>query len=266
MNTFKKITLAAFAMVAALCSPVRAEIAAGTYSMEFDGSVSLWDISGTYSENIDGIAMDYTISVDPSGKITGNGSIAMDDVSLGNMDMDFTFSGTVKTSGTVNRVDLKMTLKAGGVIEGYDFTLKMSMNERLEINSETRMMLGTVSGKVSISVRGFGSESMVIDPTDVALELPIDMDGSWNLVITATPTNTKIGGTGSIVLSNGSSYGFSLSGSYKASLDISKISLKGGITNKAMSFNFEAVCNGPGITPKKLKGKALGQSLVFAGN
>lgn len=262
---FRKITLAGFAVFVALFSPVCAEIAAGTYRMEFDGDVSLWDISGTYSETIDGMTMDYTISVDPSGKIIGTGSMTMDN-NLGDLDMDFTFSGTVKTSGTVTRVDLSITMKASGVAEGYPFTLKMAVKEKLEIDSDTRMMVGTMSGKISISVKGYGSESMKIDPTDVALELPFDMDGSWELVINSSAVGTKIAGTGAIILSNGSTYGFSVNGSYNASSDISKIALKGGAANKSMTVSIEAICAGPAITPRKLKGKALGQSLKFVGN
>lgn len=265
MSMFRKITLAGFAVFVALFSPVCAEIAAGTYRMEFDGDVSLWDISGTYSETIDGMTMDYTISVDPSGKIIGTGSMTMDN-NLGDLDMDFTFSGTVKTSGTLTRVDLSITMKASGVAEGYPFTLKMAVKEKLEIDSDTRMMVGTMSGKISISVKGYGSESMKIDPTDVALELPFDMDGSWELVINSSAVGTKIAGTGAIILSNGSTYGFSVNGSYNASSDISKIALKGGAANKSMTVSIEAICAGPAITPRKLKGKALGQSLKFVGN
>jgi hypothetical protein len=264
MKTLKTITLMVLALFGAMISGARAEIAAGTYSMEFDGSVSLWDISGTYSETIDGMAMDYTLSVDASGKVTGHGSASMDS-GAGDIDMEFDLSGMVKSSGSITRVELSMNIKGSGTIEGYEFTLKMSMKEKMEIDTETFTMIGTVSGKMSISVKGMGSESMRIDPTDIEMELPFDMDGSWTMNVDVTPNGTKIAGTGQIILSNGTTYGFSISGSYKAKTDLSKIQLKGTGTNKSISLKAEAKCEGPSMDLENLKGKALGQKLTYSG-
>ena len=262
MNRIGKITCAGLAALATLFSMARADIASGSYTVEFDGNVSIWDVSGSYSEDIGGLTIDYTLSVDPSGKITGYGSANVSDYGVG-ANLDFNFSGTVKSSGSVTRVTLNMTAKGSGTYDVHTLSFRASMKETMEVDTVACAMTGTVSGNVSVSVQGMGKQSQKIPTTDLTLDLPVDMDGSWDLTVNTTTNGTKVTGTGQLTLSNGTTYGFSVTGSYATKTDLAKLTLKGGTANKAMSANVTANFSSAGMNVKMLKGKALGQNITY---
>lgn len=265
MNTIRKITLALVAALAAICPLARADIASGTYTMEFDGNVTLWDVSGSYSEDIGGISVDYTLSVDPAGKITGYGSANYYGGYGIDIDMNFNFTGTVKTIGAITRVSMTMTMKGKGAVQGYTFSFSASIKEALEIDADAQNMVGTTSGKISVSVKGVGGASQVIPKTEVTIDLPYDMDGSWDLGVNVTANKTKLTGTGRITLSNGSVYDFSVNGTYTPKTDVSKLTLKGMPANKAMNASIVANCGNSQMNVKTLKVKALGQTIAYTG-
>jgi hypothetical protein len=252
------------AVLAAMCPIARGAIAAGTYTMEFDGNVTLWDVSGSYTEDIGGISIDYTLSVDPAGKITGYGSADYGGGYGINIDMTFKFSGTVKTVGAITRVSLSMTMKGSGTVQGYTFGFTASIQENMEIDTDAYTMVGTTSGKITLSVRG-RKASQAIPKTEITLELPYDMDGSWDLSLNVTPNKTKLAGTGRITLSNGTVYDFNVSGTYTLKTDLSNIAMKGAPANKAMTANIVANCGNLQMNVKTLKGKALGQTITYIG-
>ena len=265
MSPIRKITLALVAAMAALLAVARADIAAGSYTVEFDGNVSLWDISGTYSEDLGGLTVDYTLSVDPAGKITGYGAANYaGSYGLG-IDTTFHVTGTVSTAGSVTRVTLNMTLKGAGQFQGSTINFSSSIRENLEIDTEGFAMVGTTSGNVSLSVRGMGNFGEKIPPTEVSLDLPYDMDGTWDLTLNATGSGPKITGTGQIILSNGSVHGFTIAGTYAARTDLAKIALKGMFANKSLAANLVANFSQAGMNVRSLKGKALGQTITFTG-
>ena len=253
------------AAVMALASMARADIGAGSYVVEFDGNVTLWDISGTYSEDLGGLAVDYTLSVDPSGKITGYGSASYAAGYGIGFDTTFNLTGTVTTAGSVTRVVLNMSLKGTGQYSGSTIHFGASIRENLEIDREAATLIGTASGNISLSVAGFGSLGQKIPTTEIALDLPADMDGSWDLTVDVHPNGTKLTGTGQITLSNGSVYGFTLTGTYAARTDLSKITIKGLPSNKSLAANLVAQFSQAGMNVTSLKGKALGQALTYTG-
>lgn len=265
MSTLRKITLMLVAAVVALGSDARADIGSGSYVVEFDGNVTLWDISGTYSEDLGGLAVDYTLSVDPSGKITGYGSASYAAAYGIGFDTTFNLTGTVSTAGSVTRVTLNMTLKGSGQFNGSTVHFGASIRQNLEIDPETSTVVGTAGGNVSLSVTGFGGFGQKIPTTEVSLDLPSDMDGTWDLTVDTHTSGTKITGTGRITLSNGSVCGFTLTGTYAAKTDLSKIAIKGLPDNKAVSANLVAEFSKAGMTVTSLKGKALGQTITYTG-
>jgi len=265
MTTIRKITFALLAAMATLWSVARADLASGSYTVEFDGNVPLWDISGTYSEDIGGLTVDYTLSVDPSGKITGHGSANYAGTYGIGIDTTFNFTGTVSTAGSVTRVTLNMTMKGSGQFQGSTINFSASIKENMEIDADASTMVGTTSGNVALSVRGLGNFGEKIPATDVSLDLPYDMDGTWDLTLNATGSGSKITGTGQITLSNGSVYGFTLTGTYATRTDLSKVAMKGTLANKTMSANIVANFSKAGMNVKSLKGKALGQTITYTG-
>jgi len=235
------------AAVVVLGSVARADIGSGSYVVEFDGNVTLWDISGTYSEDLGGLAVDYTLSVDPAGKITGYGSASYAAGYGIGFDTTFNLTGTVSTAGSVTRVTLNMTLKGSGQFNGSTIHFGASIRENLEIDRETSTVVGTAGGNVSLSVTGFGGFGQKIPTTDVSLDLPSDMDGTWDLTVDIHTSGTKITGT------------------YAAKTGLSKIAMKGLPANKAMSANLVAEFSKAGMNVTSLKGKVLGQTVTYTG-
>lgn len=270
MNMTKKITCAIIAALAAMFSMARADTASGSYTMSFADTTSLWDVSGTYTQDIGGLSVDYTLSVDPGGKITGYGSAYFGMGGYGSIDIDFDFAGTVKSSGGITRVSMNWKMSGTGSISGYAFKFGATIKSNFEIDQAACTMVGTMSGKITVSMSGYGSQSETIPTTTVELYLPDEMNGTWDLGMDLTTIGNKTTGTGQVVLSNGSVYDMTASGSYKASTDRTKLSFKGLPANRAMSVATEATFHvDPGsvrdVRCAILKGKALGQSLVYTG-
>jgi len=261
----RKTIIALVAVMATLLSVAHAGLASGSYTVEFDGNVTLWDLSGTYSEDIGGLTFDYTLSVDPAGKITGYGSANYAGSYGIGIDMTFNLNGTVSTAGSVTRVTLNMVMKGSGLVHGSTINFSASIKENMEIDTDASTLVGTTSGNISLSASGLGSFGEKIPPTDVTLDLPYDMDGTWDLTLTPATRGSKVTGTGQITLSNGSVFGFSITGTYAVRTDLSKIAMKGLPTNKAMSANIVANFSKAGMNVKSLKGKALGQTITYTG-
>jgi hypothetical protein len=251
-------------------SMARADMASGNYTMEFADTTSLWDVSGTYSQDIGGLAVDYTLSVDPGGKITGYGSANYSLGYYGSIYIDFDFAGTCKSSGGVTRVSMSWKMSGTGSISGYAFNFSASIKSNFEIDQAACTMVGTMSGKITASVSGY-SQSVPIPTTTIVLYLPADMIGSWDLNMDLSTVGNKTTGTGKVTLSNGSVYDMTASGSYKASTNRTKLTFKGLPVNRAMSVATDATFlpATPGyekeVRCNSLKGKALGQSLIYSG-
>src|SRR5437667_1298890 len=146
MRTYLRVLL--FLGLINLATPVcHAEVASGTYTQDFTGAINLWDISGSYNEDLGGISVDYTLNTEPSGKFTGQGTADVQDTDV-NLHADFTLSGSVKTAGDVTRVTIALKMKGSGQVSGHDATFSASLKEKLEIDSINLQMTGTASGSV----------------------------------------------------------------------------------------------------------------------
>jgi hypothetical protein len=237
----------------------------GSFTNEFGSTVSLWDLSGTYSESFGGINTHYTLSMDPSGKFTGQGTATANDVEGYSVDMDLglSFTGSASTSGKLTRVNMTMKMAGSGTIEGYDCTFKATVTEKLEIDAESRTLVGTVSGKVTARIPDLHrSGSASIPKTSINTSLPGDADGTWTLDVTSNATNkNKCVGSGTITLSNDRQIPVLLSGSYAPKTDQTKLTLKGTGVNKSVTLSIAAVNTNAQMIIKQLTGKAMGQSL-----
>lgn len=270
MNTIRTFAFSLIAAMTAMISMARAEVASGTYTMDFANTTALWDVSGTYSANVDGLTIDYTMSVDPGGKITGKGSADYRMSGIGGINSDFTFTGTVKSSGNVTRVTMNWKMSGTGTLSGQPFKFGTNLKVNLEIDHSQLVMVGTVGGKITVSAAGVGNYSETIPPTTMELDLPDKMDGTWKLGMVLATVASKTSGTGTIILSNGSKHYMTATGSYKPTTNRTKLTFKGLPTNRAMSATTEATFfpaspgYEKGVRCESLKGKALGQSLLYS--
>lgn len=267
MNFSKLQALLAASSLACL-SVVHAEIASGQYSASFAGDVNLWDISGSYSNSFDlgdgeALLYNYTLVLDPNGKISGNGSADFDFGSYGmNLNMALSFNGIVSSARGVTRVNLNMRMRGSGNVQGYDCTLTATMAQKLEIDPTNLVMVGTAGGRVGVSVRGIGSRAATLPKSEVYTPLPTGMDGTWNVTVNVTTNRNRYSGSASVMLGNGESFPFTASGTYMPRTDLSRLTLRGvAAINRAMSLSLSACCTNSQMNLKSLSGRALGQSL-----
>jgi len=241
----------------------------GVYTNSFNGVLALWDVSGTYPEDMLGGNLDgsYTVSVDAKGKITGDGNASYyDDVDDISVDMDFTVNGAVKAIPTGTQVLMNQAFKGTGSYGGTTFTFSGKFKYDLGIDASTSMLSGNVTGKICASGQGCvtlteanGGEPIYVE-TQIA---DVDMDGSWNLVLDVQNINGKsLMVTATVVLSNSRTVNMTGKGKYSVKTDLSKLTLKGnGLdTGSALSL----VGNSASLEVIALKGKLLGQKPVLA--
>src|SRR5215471_18372948 len=138
---------------------LRADVVSGSFDVPVDASLAVWDISGTYHEDVEGVVMDYTLNVDAGGKITGSGTASMTDGS-DTLNATFSGTGTIRSAGTAVRINLTLKMTGSGYVSGYYATFKASMNQKLEVDDTNQLMLGTAGGSVSVTVPGYGSRSV----------------------------------------------------------------------------------------------------------
>ena len=258
MLTFNKFAVVVAATLIWGLSAPGVQIPAGPYTNSFKGTASLYDLSGSYGDSLGGITVEYTINMDATGKFTGQGNGAID--GYGGYDMranlPISGSGTVKSSKNVTRVCMTLKIKGTVTAEGTVVKVSETMKANMEIVPGSSQMAGTVSGSASASANG-RSRSMRVPPTQTYLDLPAGEDGSWTLTSNLAPAGKKYTGTGTAVLARGRTLPFTMSGTYAAKSDISKLTLRG---QQAMNILLVTAFQNAQIQVQGLKGKALGQS------
>ncbi len=260
MKILKAVLVAVLMIVTSL--PLGAEMASGDYFVPFNGNVNVWDLSGTATQELGNIQLDYSLNTDAAGKLTGEGHFYYSDYASGDqISGPLLFSGTVRSSGNVTRVSLNIKMNGEGQVQGSYATLKATMKENLEINELDRQLIGTARGKVTVAVTGLGRHTGSIPSIDVEAPIESDMTGNWDLSLNLSTNRTKYTGAAAITLSNGRSFPLAASGSYAAKTDLSKLSLKGMDLNRAISLSLVTSGTNGQMTVGKLSGKALGQKL-----
>jgi hypothetical protein len=226
----------------------------GDITYDFSGYLYVWDVSGSYSDSIstEGINLDYVITQDAGGKLTGTGTAS---ASMYGVDLNLSFDvkGTVRTNN--EGVWVKMTLKGKGtaLYEGESIKFSFSENVHAQVNPGSNTITGTV--KVRVSAQGqSASETISFDES-----LPADMNGVATLSLSCTSSGKDLLGTGTLTLSNAETYNFGVKGKYNAKYDESKLTLKGDETTK--KNRLKTKIGGSDGVIKLLKGKVLGQKL-----
>lgn len=244
-----------------------AQMASGSYDVDFTGDLNLFDLSGTYTEDLGGIGLDYTLNMEPSGKFTGTGGATVGDF-MGydmNLNIGMTFSGSVSSSRNVTRVTMQAKLNGSGTVMGYNVTFSGNLKETCEVDLDTRALAGNVSGRVSVAVPEMHKKASQAVREPVSTSLPADVDGTWHLSMDVSPaTGTKYAGSAEAVLPNGRTLPFTVTGSYSSKADTSKLTLKGSGLNRGASLSVLAALDEGGIVNlRTLSGKVLGQALKY---
>lgn len=266
-----------FLAVAALCvaAVARAQTPpTGTFSNSFSGTLSVWDVSGDYNENlisgqIDG---DCTLTQDEAGKITGAGNASfVDDSDQISLDMDFDVAGSIKGAGDTAATQWNEKFKGTGTFtdpdtdEDVPFTFTGSIKMNLLIDQLNQSLSGNATGNVCVHAKGrSGCVSLVkANGGPVAIDEPIadsDMDGSWDLAMSIqSPDNKSLLVTGTATLSNGRTIDVAGKGKYQSKSDQSKLSLKAvpGSPGKGAALNL--IANGANMEIANMTAKLFGQ-------
>ncbi len=260
MRSIKIVAFVAAVVLVVGSGAAYADQANGSYSFDFTGLVPLWDISGSYSGDLANFALNFSITEQPSGKLTGNGNF-----SVSGLDGAITsIGGSVKGSSADPHVGLNLKMSGKGTVDGKGVKVSVSANLHYDLDSAAADLdHGTGSGTETITILSTGqtlSQSGTFKRSAIpVLHLPTDSTGGWMLSMDLTPNGDKYSGTATIDTSTGATADFTVSGSYDSSADTSKIALDGA----GGKLNLIISTSGPTLTVHSAKGKLLGQKINY---
>jgi hypothetical protein len=251
-----------FVLLIASCAvSAMAQVPSGSFSYSFT-NVPLWDISGSYTNDIstngytDAAIIDLTVAA--GGAVTGTrqDQITLEGVGTAEANGDITgkisvrsgvtigtFKETGTSTGSVEDVDFTGTTK-GGSIAAVDASLLTIINigevEVCAVHEERLRRIGCKTFK------GTGSAP-----------LPVGMDGHWTLDTTVTNSVDALSGSATLTLSNGRAFPYMVVGKYASRTSLSKLNLVG--TGDATGTSLTVDTQGTNMVLVALRGKVLGQ-------
>ena len=239
-----------------------ADQANGSYSFNFSGLVALWDIAGSYSGDLGEFDLAFSITEQPSGKLTGDGTFSVAGESL-----EGTISsvgGKMSGSSTDPHVALDLRMSGKGTVSGTKVRVSVSANLHYDLDSAAgNLDHGTGSGTVTVTDLSTGqteSESGTFRPSAIPiLRLPDDSTGDWSMSLDLTPNGDKYSGTATIETSTGVTADFTVKGSYDSSADTSKLALD-GVGGK---LDMVISTSGTTLNVATAKGKLFGQKINY---
>jgi hypothetical protein len=229
-----------------------ADVPGGVYEIDFGQQKAVWDVSGTYHETDVSSTSDFTIVQDDKGKITGTGITTSSDFDL-NVQMNFTVVGAIKAVAGTTRTDLNIKYMGTATNGIQVYNVKGNLRLSLAIDNSTNELSGIAKGSVCVVKVGCDKINDTID-----LTIPGTEDGTWILTMNINGSNPKkLSGTATATLKNGRAEGFTLTGQYVPSNDMTKLTLKGS----AGSFNLQTNVVGSAVSIQKMTAKLLGQDV-----
>ncbi len=259
----KNHLLVAAVLLASLPCCLAQEAPSGLVSFAFNKStVPVWDLTGDYQfdQSIQAVGdttvdLSFGISItnDVQGRLRGSG-VAF--VAVGNdlVAGNYTASGRVSGGGQATRVTLQLRLTGDDVIGGVQTRFSISVKYDLTVNPQGLSLVGRARGNSSFAKLGSGP----IHDDDISVSLPAGADGSWTAQMNIVPLN-RLGGSGSIVLSNSRTLPTSLSGSFSTSTALAKVKLAGINEGRGTQLNLDFFTGAS--QPEAVNGKILGQTV-----
>ncbi len=259
----KRLLLFAFVLIASLQFG-RSDVP-GEVDFSFGSEPSpVWDLSGGYTleqplvgSDQQSLPLVFGISVahDARGHLSGSGTIEVD-YGGSFFAADYVATGSVSGGGDLTRVKLRVRLKGEDFVAGIFTKFSISLSYNLEVNAEAGTLTGTVRGGAGFAALGSGRVN-----SDISVDLPSGMDGSWSAHLTIAPLN-PLAGTGQITLSNHRLLQTTLKGSFKSSLDQTSVRLSGigDSLGTRVNLKFIQVGDNPAELTD-LSGRILGQKV-----
>ncbi|PWU09299.1 MAG: hypothetical protein C5B50_27685 [Verrucomicrobia bacterium] len=250
----------------------------GSFTLSFSSPTSvLYDLTGIYDidQQIQG-ADDSTVDLslvglqieqDGQGRLRAPNGAGLILVTIGPQDAvaaDYTASGRVSGGGSSpTRVHLQVKLRGNDIVAGLPTGFNISITYDLEVTDG--VLTGTARGNANFSKLSGGTIN-----SPVSIPLPDGMDGTWALTLDVVPLN-KLGGSGTVVLSNGRVLQGRINGDYSLNQARSKIRLKGSLDQRITPPSVAVPLSGnhldviipddPDLSVE-INGKLLGQSVM----
>jgi hypothetical protein len=222
-------------------------------------SAAAFDFSGGYTftqliTGVGGQTIPLTLGVsftqDPNGFLHGSDTTTM---SVGNdfVAANYTVTGKVSGGGrTPTRVTLVVRLTGQDIIAGKNTGFAITINYSVTVQGGE--LSGTARGTASFSKLGTGRIT-----GEVSSLLPTGVDGSWGLQMNILPLG-RLGGTATIVLSNGRTLSANLAGSYSPHTDVSNVHVTGIGSGRGISLRLKFTSGGV----QSLNGILMGQAVL----
>jgi hypothetical protein len=250
-------------------SPAFAGMANGAYNHDFSGEVPLWDISGSYSYSDGGTVVDFTLTEDPSGGLTGTGTYNFNNTGIA-LTGSATITGKISGPSTAPKVSFKVLVTNGsgmieieGITHDVTFTGTINANSNLD-GAHSQLVFTSGSTLLKLLEPSTGRRKTLSGKVNHStLALPVDSDGDWTLDLTLNPvpSSTKYTGTSTVTTSPapGTPPSFTATGTYTSRTDTSKITLK----RTGSSLNLLISTAGSNMTVKSANGTLYGQTVKY---
>jgi len=240
-------------------------MASGDYTFDFNGAFPVWDVSGSYSGNIGSdFDVDYSVTVESSGKFTGAGTVSRDDGSGNVLTGSATVSGRLTNSGTLTRVALTVqvsgagTAKFGPIKRAVTFAGTVKLAAEIDAAGGELFLTGGSAGiRLTDKATGIKISQTFAFPAGASFSLPPDVTGDWNLAMNLAPEGNKYSGTATVRSSTGATLDLTAAGSYSPVTGSSKLKLNGG----GCSLSLVVLTSGTDLNIQSMKGKLFGQHL-----
>jgi hypothetical protein len=249
MRTFFVIVLAAWTTAGI------AQVPTGQFSYAFTNT-ALWDIGGIYTNNtVTNDVVIVTFEQEASGVLTGARTetyVSGSDHAEGTGSI----AGRVKTKSGVLEVTDSSKGEISGVSGGQSYVGNFTSKGTATLAPSTLTIF--TSGTIRVCVVG---GKCATDTQGYSLPLPNGMTGDWTLDLNVVSTGNKLGGTGTLTLSNGRVFSYQIIGNYNSKSQSSKLKLAG--VGDATGTSLSLTTQGTAMDLTALKGKVLGQMPVF---
>ena len=232
-------------ILGAVFCPARAAV---TNSYELD-TITIWDISGNYSN--DTLSVEYTLSQDGKGKITGLGSAVYSNVDL-YAEMDFNIKGKVKTHNKTTTLHFVMKTSGNVDYDGQTYPFKVTGGYKADVDPKKQQLSGSIKAMVQI-----GEETVSLNES-FKEDLPAGMDGSADLTVIYEETEDGVVGTAVLMLSNGTPLNYSLKGKLNANKGEGRFKLSGLGEAKGSNIQIDTDLD---YNLLRIKGRVMGQKI-----
>lgn len=225
------------------------------YNFNFTGDLGIWDITGTYTDDSIGGNISYTVTQDSSGKLTGFGTANVTALGV-YIEMTYDIKGSVKQRNGVATVKLCLNFSGTATYLGDIYRFRAKEQVTAEIDTNVAVMRGIV--KVSVAIQGLGSDSATIN---FEADIPdVNMDGSFEIDFEVASDGRNLIGDGTVTLSNGDPYNFTVKGKINERKNESAFSLN-ATDNNTKGCKLKIKVNEGTDQIISLNGKILGQSI-----